>query len=331
MYLRLLATAYCVFVTAGSLSAEEAEESVNKHSVRIRILLVESPGKLVEEGRRQLSGPTDKVMSALSKLEREENATIINQVDMTVLEECQGMLQIGETVSIRTGTVRLGGRGEQVSYESVNTGTIVQLKSKVSGDQVLVDLDFSKSAVRPRTEQDEIPQGTSQLTHQTTIKIKNGNALAVGEMVQHSGDQSKGIVLIVAADILESSNVQMMKFQSFSRPRVPGGTMPPRGRGLSSERPSPAEIQNRLGSIVESMFNRADVDKDGVISEDEVDKLGVGGFEGKPPITRDQLFQWMTSRLGSAQRSIRRGGLPRSGLRGPTPPQTEREASDRKE
>mgnify|MGYP001556389906 CR=1 FL=1 len=171
MNLRSLVASSCILLTAGLLSAEEPEESDNKHSLRIQVLLVESAGNLGEESRRQLSGPTEKVMSALSKLERDEKAAIINRADMTVLEDCESMLQIGDTVPIRTGTVRIGSGREQTSYQEVNTGTIIQLKSKVSGEQVLVDLDFSKSTVKPREEQDEVPQGTSQLTHKTTVQI----------------------------------------------------------------------------------------------------------------------------------------------------------------
>ena len=333
MNLRSLVASSCILLTAGLLSAEEPEESDSKHSLRIQVLLVESSGKLGEESRRQLSGPTEKVMSALSKLEREEKAAIINHVDMTVLEECQSMLQIGENVPIRTGTMRLGSGREQTSYQDVNTGTIIQLKSKVSGEQVLVDLDFSKSTVKPRGEQDEVPQGTSQLTHQTTFQIKDGNAMAVGGMMQQSDDQTKGILFIVAADILESSKVQMMKVRSYSRPPVRAGmAMSPRERGPSPGRPSQEEIRKRMGSFAETMFDRADVDKDGVISKDEVAKLGPRNFKGKPPITKEQYVEWMTSKLESGQRSISGRGSPTSGFRRPTaPPQARRGASDNKE
>ncbi len=260
-------------------------------------------------------------------LEREEKAAIIDHADMTVLEECDCLLQIGENVPIRTGTVRLGSGREQSSYQDVNTGTIIRLKSKVSGEQVLVELDFSKSAVKPRREQDEVPQGTSQLTHQTTIQIKDGNAMAVGGMMQQSDDQTKGILFIVAAEILESSKVQMMKFQSYSRPPVRAGmAMSPRGRGSSPGRPSQEEMRKRLGSFAETMFARADVDKDGVISQDEMAQLALRNFTGKPPITKDQYVEWVTSKLESGQRSISGRGSPASGFRRPAaPPQASAE------
>nr|WP_161501462.1 hypothetical protein [Rhodopirellula sp. SM50] len=333
MNLRSLVASACILFTAGLLSGEEPEESDIKHSLRIQVLLVESPGKLDEESRRQLSGPAEKVMSALSKLEREEKAAIINHVDMTVLEECESMLQIGESVAIRTGTVRLGSGREQTSYQDVNTGTIVQLKSKVSGQQVLVDLDFSKSTVQPRGEQDEAPQGTSQLTHQTTFQIKDGNALAVGGMMQQSDDQRTEFLFVVAADILESSSVQVMKFQSSSRPPIRAGmAMAPRGRGPSSGRPSQEEIRKRMGSFAETMFDRADVNKDGVISKDEVAKLGPRNYRAEPPVTKDQYVEWMTSKLAAGQRGISGRGSATSGVGRPTaPPQDRRGASDNNE
>ncbi|MCH5373547.1 MAG: hypothetical protein JJ992_06190, partial [Planctomycetes bacterium] len=116
MNLRMLVASCCILLNAGLLPADEPEKSDNKHSLRIQVLLVESVGKLGEESRRELSGPTEKVMSVLSKLEQEEKAAIINHADITVLEECESMLQIGENVPVRTGTMRLGSGREQTSY-----------------------------------------------------------------------------------------------------------------------------------------------------------------------------------------------------------------------
>ena len=64
MNLRSLVAASCIFLVTGLLSAEEQEEQDTQHSIRIQILLVESPGKLDEASRQQLSGPTDKVCAA---------------------------------------------------------------------------------------------------------------------------------------------------------------------------------------------------------------------------------------------------------------------------
>ena len=320
MNLRMLVASCCILLNAGLLPADEPEKSDNKHSLRIQVLLVESVGKLGEESRRELSGPTEKVMSVLSKLEQEEKAAIINHADITVLEECESMLQIGENVPVRTGTMRLGSGREQTSYHDVNTGTIIQLKSKVSGEQVLVDLDFSRSAVKPYREQDEVPQGTSDLTHQTTFQIQDGHAMPVGGMIQQSDDQTKGILFIVAADILESSKVQMMKFQSYSRPRIRAAmAMSPRGRGPSTGRPSQEEMRERMSVFAEKMFDRADVDNNGVISKDEVARLGRRDFKSKPPITKEQYVEWLTSKLESGQRMSERGS-PTPGVRRPTAP-----------
>jgi hypothetical protein len=80
------------------------------------------------------------------------------------------------------------------------------------------------------------------------------------------------------------------------------------------------------------MFARADADQDGVISKDEMAKLGPRDFNGKPPITKEQYIEWLTTKLESGQRSISGRGSPKSGFRRPTtPPQARRDASDNKE
>ena len=84
-----------------------------------------------------------------------------------------------------------------------------------------------------------------------------------------------------------------------------------------------------MGPFVETMFDRADVDDDGVISSEEVGKLGPRGLNLKPPITKEQYYDWVTSRMESGQRSA--GGFPRSGFRRPAAPsQAGRRASDKK-
>ncbi|QEF99275.1 Bacterial type II and III secretion system protein [Stieleria maiorica] len=330
MNVQTLVAVFCIFFSAAWLSADEPVQSAEKHSIRIQVLLVESPDRLREETRRLLSGPTQKVLSTVAKLEREERVTLINHADMTVLEDSECMLQIGETVPIRTGTIRSGSGQVQTSYQSTSTGTIIQLRSRVSGEHVLVELDFTKSGVKSISDEQETPQGTAQLTHQTTIQIRDGSAIAVGGLMQQSDDQKKEILFIVTANILESSNLQVMKFQSFSRPPTRAGVVAsPPGRAPSPGRPSQEEIRKRMSALAEMMFARADLDKDGLISKDELAKLAARDLDAKPPITKQQYAEWMKAKWESRQRSS--GRAPRvSGFHPPeAPSRTSPTASER--
>ena len=160
-----------------NLLADDEEDS-KRHSIRVQVLLVESSGNLDQDERRQLSGPSDRVMKALKELTTEGRATIVNHAELTVLEEQQTMLQVGETVAVRTGSIRTGSGQESKVYKDVSIGTLIKLQTKVVDDYVLIDMDFSKSFVTPGGSDDDPvrPEGTSQLSHQSTLPIKNGNA-----------------------------------------------------------------------------------------------------------------------------------------------------------
>ena len=87
-----------------------------------------------------------------------------------------------------------------------------------------------------------------------------------------------------------------------------------------------------MGSFAETMFDWADVDQDGFISKEEVDKLPARDFEGKPPISKRQYVEWAITKLELGQRNINGRRFPTSGFRRPAaPPQARRGASDNQE
>jgi hypothetical protein len=164
----------------------------------------------------------------------------------------------------------------------------------------LIELDFSKSFVTPVGGDDdsEQPQGTSQLTHQSTLRIKDGDAQMIGRMMsRQSDDQSHAIHLIVATEILDASESgQITRFKSRSQQPSGSSTAGSRSEGRSSSRSSsrmiPEEARRRFAT---AMFDRADANKDGVISSSEMSRLSARDFKAKPPITKEQYLDWMSS------------------------------------
>ncbi|QDV86886.1 hypothetical protein [Planctomycetes bacterium TBK1r] len=324
MNVRIPATCCVLFCLMMPLrmQAEDGEES-ETHSVRVQVLLVESNGKLDHDDRLRLSGPIEEVMDAVSDLTAQGKATIANHAELTVLEGQQTMLQVGETVAIRTGTVRTGtvrtgtvrtGSGRESNvYQDVSIGTLIKLTTEVVDNQVLIELDFSKSFVAPRGDDDqsERPQGTSQLTHQTTLRIKNGTAQMIGRiMSRESDDRSAAVQLIVSADILESSEMgQITRFRT--NPRQPARSFSANSRfadrssrGASSRTP-PEEVLRRIAT---AMFDRADADQDGMISESELPRLSPRDDSAEPPIKKEQYQDWFSSHYPRS----RSGGAPSS-------------------
>ncbi len=302
-----------------NLLAEDGEDS-KRHSIRVQVLLVESSGNLDPGERGQLSGPSDQVMKALKEFTTEGKATIVNHAELTVLEEQQTMLEVGETVSLRTGSMRTGSGQESKVYTNASIGTLIKLQTKVVDEYVVIDINFAKSFVTPGGGDDdsERPESTSQLSHQSTLQIKNGNAQLVGRMMsRQSGDQRRAVQLVVAADVLDSSDTgQTTRFQSSSRQpsRTSSASSRPDSRPSSgvSSRPSPDEIRRRFAT---GMFDRADANDDGVISDSELARLNPRDFKAKPPITKEQYLDWISSGLPPS----RSGRFPPGSGRRPSP------------
>lgn len=322
MYARIPALCvmfFCISIPL-DLRAEDNKDPI-KRSIRVQVLLVESDTDLSEDERRQLSGPSERVLDAIKKLSDQGKTTLVNDAEMTVMEEVKAMLQVGATVSVQTGSVRTGAGRESRVYQDVSIGTVIQLMTKVVGDHVLVELDFSKSDVTPRSDDDpELPQGTSQLTHQTALQIKDGNAQLVGRMMsRESGDKKQALQLIVLAEILDAATpVQITKFRTSSQQSTRGDASRSRTDGRSTTRPSsrviPEELRRRFAT---AMFDRADENKDGVISDSELSRLNPRDSKMKPPIKKDQYVNWMASREIPSRGSrvppdaLRRPSLPR--------------------
>jgi hypothetical protein len=324
MNVRIPASCWLFFCLVMPLNLQaENEQGSQSHSVRVQVLLVESGGGLDQDQRRQLSGPIAGVMKALNALTAEGKAIVVNHAELTALEEQKAMLQVGETVSLQTGSTKTGSGRETKSYRDVSLGTVIHVMTKVVEDFVVIEMDLSKSFVTPSDGDDpERPEGISQLTHQSTVRINNGNAQLVGSMMsRRSGGEGHVVQLIVAAEVLDSSAAgQTTRFNSSSRRS--SRTSPANGRSedrSSSGPPSnaPSDMARRRFAIM--IFDRADANDDGVISDSELARLNPRDVKAKSPITKEQYTDWIASdwQPNLVGRGPNRGGRgrPSSGLR----------------
>jgi hypothetical protein len=285
------------------LRAEEGE-ATTLHSLRIEVLLVQSDGQLDEASRRALSGPRDGIMKTLKALQDQGKATIVNHAELTLLENQKTQLQVGEAVSVPSAAMRLPDGRQSRSYQTLEVGTLIQLMSQVIDDRVVVQLEFEKSYLTPRTDDDpDRPVARSQLTQQSTLQIKNGHGQLAGRMMSRQPDgEIRESQLIVSVDVLEPpADGQTARFRMFSTPpglRPPGGRPPVAERSpapLPSGRParaplSPDEMRNRMAGTI---FARADTNGDGLISELELPRLNPRDVDARPPITKEQYAQWL--------------------------------------
>lgn len=318
--------------TTPFVSADEGDDEPPRHSVRVEVLLVSSDGSLDQEDRQRLSGKTSEVMSSLRKLVADEKAMIVNHAELTTLEEQSAMLQIGETVAVRSGAMR-GPTGRSTnSYTNMSIGTLIKVMTKVVDDHVIVEFDFSKSDLDRVEGDDESdrPEGTSQLTYQSTLRVKNGEAQLSGRMMSSGFETYTSSQLIVAVEILGSREVgQTTRFQTFPRPSARSRAADRGSNGPSQDRGStqlpPVEIRER---IAESMFARADRNDDDMISEDELSGLNPRNDDAELPLARATYVDWFVEDYLPNRIRARTAGSARSRSRSFRPPSRATRSSD---
>ena len=168
--------------------------------VTLEVLIAELPGGLAP--------PT---AAAILELEKAGKLTGRMRVRLAALENQVARVQFGEMVPRVTGrTVRGGGFGAIPSYTDVNVGTLVQATSRVDGDgSVIANLTLERSglAAAPRAAAagepgaEQPPAGIGQLTLQTTVRIKSGEAVIVGGREATSGLETSETWVVVTAQV----------------------------------------------------------------------------------------------------------------------------------
>lgn len=220
---------------------------------------------------------------------------ILDQVQLTTLENNKATLEFGQQVAVSTGATNLpGNRGISQSYRQQQVGTVVKIEPTIVGDQIVINLQLEKSWV-------EAPMSETQTdiaSQYTTFSISASSALALSDgkpqilkakVTGAPGGQREATISVTAstqllpsttAGVTRPDQLRSSKRTSAMTPRRPSdrGTPSRDGKRNNAERdhsgdnrsradrPSPGMMQ---GQGVRRMFELIDRDKDGMISVSE--------------------------------------------------------------
>jgi hypothetical protein len=274
-------------IRAHSETAKEVLTILNEidqpaHTLRIELLLLKTLGQDVDT--TLLTGPSKDVAENIGELESNGKLFVANRMELSVIENQQAMLQVGETVPVVTGSSYFGGSRTPVNtYQQRSVGTLLSVTAAASKQGIAMNLTFEKSEIVPAkpAEDDEAPtpDRTSTLTQQSTVHVQDGHSTLVGTLVGQSGEQSNGAFLVIGAELREEAG-PLVSFRSFSR-RAPldrsrassasrSGTSSSRSSAASS-RPSRSSSSNdsRFARYAEGLVKKYDKDGNGELSSDE--------------------------------------------------------------
>jgi hypothetical protein len=172
------------------------EESAGDQLVAVRIALLESNRDLqLKDGANLSAAGLNELMASLRKQNSLEHYQFFN---LASLENQEAMLQFGQQEPVVTGrSITSTGRASN-NYRQQNTGTIVNVKSRVrDGGQILVELSVTSSRIKkPKQEEatgdsndvsaDVLIPVTETLTCQNTVLLTPG----VGTVVVTGGDDN---------------------------------------------------------------------------------------------------------------------------------------------
>lgn len=255
-----------------------------KQTLVLHAYLLRSHGSpLSVEETAGLSGSRDEVLGRIADLQKRDQLSIENRIEITTIEDQEAMVQIGKQIPVVSGTSITSSRGRTNSYRQIATGTILSVKARTTPDDLIVmEINFEKSDVDyPAASTEDAaatPAEVSTLTHQTTVQFADGHAVLAGTLVGKPVASSGHSYLVVTASIRNGSATPRSVAQRVKESIQAGGILSRRESRFPAAAPrisgqSPSE---RFDALARALFDEADRDGNGLLSGEELDKRGVG-------------------------------------------------------
>ncbi len=181
-------------------------------AVEIDVTIVQSTAPAdAEANASELAGNADEVEAKIAALGKSGTLKVLERLQITTIDNQQAKLQIGKMQPMTRGMNFAGppGSGRSApSFSMENVGTALTASSRVSGDDVLIEIAVEKSwgpEAKPAGDGEASsfrPDETQKLQIVSTVRVPKGHAVQLGGMtVKGEGEQSR-ISAIVTAKVV---------------------------------------------------------------------------------------------------------------------------------
>lgn len=221
----VLATCSLAFAQGAVEKEAVVKEAVEKETgplVTIEVDIIEVSPKTERLGR--IAADDSAFIAKLRELEKADKLPGLTRLRLSTLGGTKGMTQLGGESPVVTGrTIRGrdapgGGFGGQspVTIQFRNHGTILQATPRVeAGGAIQVQMDLSRSGLRSETAapagtspdggapaaEPQIPAGTTTLTMESTLRIKDGQTVVAQGFESLSEKEATQTIVLVTARI----------------------------------------------------------------------------------------------------------------------------------
>ena len=206
--MRYLLAGLCYAVVGLGASAVAADPAEAGKFITLDVVIADLP----EAGG---AAPTP---AAILEMEKAKKLTSCMRLKLTALENMQSMVQFGEQAALVSGRSQRGGEragfgpgGLQSAavYRTADVGTIVQATARVEADGgLVVQLNVERSRVAAAPAEGEgaaanpdVPQGTTRVSFQSTVRAKSGEPVIVGGRQYASGKEATQTWIVLTASV----------------------------------------------------------------------------------------------------------------------------------
>jgi type II secretory pathway component GspD/PulD (secretin) len=160
------------------------------------------------------TGPIAGDVTAAAILEMETKGQLASgaRIRLTTLEQQEAQVHFGERVPVPIGRVFRGGdRAAETTYNTENTGTLLQATTRVEQDGSIiaqVTVDQTRLAPSKPTPRDEPAPGielrrTEQISTRTTVRLTSGKPVIIGSRDASTGGEGAQTYLVLTATLPE--------------------------------------------------------------------------------------------------------------------------------
>ena len=175
---------FCGALLLVSLSPALASDSSEAEHAKPKLALAAQPSFIVQVTEYHLDQPLDPsvsnaaVLEMLAKPADQAGYEVATSQRISVYNETESLVEVGQTVSIPTGTTQTG-RGVSQTMEQVKIGVVTRATVSARDDGILVVLDYTSSNIDGDLPKDQLPR-ILQTVVQTTRTVELGKLTLLG-------------------------------------------------------------------------------------------------------------------------------------------------------
>jgi len=160
--------------------------------------LLELSGDTNKDDLPEFSGSAAQIAARIRDLKKQGKIASLTEIKVSSLENNPATFQIGERVGVVTSTSSSRPGYTQRSVRFEQTGQLLRVTARVAGEEIVAEVDFEKSSLKPQKGEKELARGSDTFTVKSTVRLKPGQTVNLGSVAPGSVGQR---ILLLSAQV----------------------------------------------------------------------------------------------------------------------------------